>query len=253
MSVIRAGRVRWVPWLVRVVSECRIAGWLGAVVLTTSVLLGPVVGAPSASAGPCPDVEVVFARGTFEPAGVGATGAVFVDALRSQVGGKSVDVYPVNYPASLDFATAADGVIDASNKVRDMAASCPNTKMVLGGYSQGAAVIGYITEDGIPSGFTPPAGITGPMSPALASHVAAVALFGKPSTGFLQVIRAPAPPITVGHLYAGKTIDLCIPDDPVCSPAGSDNGAHSLYADNGMTGQAADFAARHVWSTEANA
>jgi cutinase-like protein len=253
MSVVTAGRVRCVPWLVRAVGARRIVGWLGAVVLATSSLLGLVCGTPSASAGPCPDVEVVFARGTFEPAGVGVTGAAFVDALRSQVGGKSVDVYPVNYPASLDFATAADGVIDASNKVRDMAASCPNTKMVLGGYSQGAAVVGYITEDGIPAGFTPPAGITGPMSPALANHVAAVALFGKPSTGFLQVIRADAPPITVGHLYVAKTTDLCIPDDPVCSPGGTDNGAHTLYAVNGMTGQAANFAARQVWSTEAKA
>jgi cutinase-like protein len=253
MRVIGAHQAWCGSWLVRVVSACRFAGWLGVVVVTTSVLLGPVIGAPSASAGPCPDVEVVFARGTFEPAGVGGIGAAFVDALRSKVGGKSVDVYPVNYPASLDFATAADGVIDAANRVRDMAASCPNTRMVLGGYSQGAAVIGYITEDGIPAGFTPPAGITGPMSPTLANHVAAVALFGKPSTGFLQVIRAPAPPITVGHLYAAKTVDLCIPDDPVCSPGGTDNGAHTLYADNGMTGQAADFAARHVWSTDISA
>ena len=134
----------------------------GAAVVTTSALLSPAIGTPSASAAPCADVEAVFARGTFEPPGVGVTGEAFVDSLRSDVGGKSVDVYPVNYPASLDFATAADGVIDASNRVRDIAASCPNTKIVLGGYSQGAAVIGYITADAIPAGFTPPAGITGP-------------------------------------------------------------------------------------------
>jgi cutinase len=192
---------------------------------------------------------VVFARGTFEPPGIGATGQAFVDSLRAQVGGKSLDVYPVNYPASLDFATAADGVIDASNKVRDMAASCPNTKMVLGGYSQGAAVIGYITEDAIPAGFTLPAGITGPMPPGVADHVAAAALFGKPSTGFLNGIDRDAPPITIGHLYSAKTIDLCIPEDPVCSPDGNDNGAHVLYAVNGMAGQAADFAARRLSSS----
>jgi cutinase len=121
---------------------------------------------------------VVFARGTFEPAGVGGTGQAFVDALRGKVGGKSVDVYPVNYPASLDFSTAADGIIDATNKIRDVAATCPNTKMVLGGYSQGAAVIAYTTEDAIPAGYTMPAGITGPMAPEVAKHVAAVALFG---------------------------------------------------------------------------
>lgn len=221
----------------------------GAAVVTTSALLSQPIGTPSASAAPCSDVEVVFARGTFEPPGVGLTGQTFVDALRSQVGGRSVDVYAVNYPASLDFATAADGVIDASNRVRDIAANCPNTKMVLGGYSQGAAVIGYITADAIPAGFTPPAGISGPLPPGIADHVAAVALFGKPSNGFLNSIDRDAPPITVGHLYSGKTIDLCIPEDPICSPAGNDNGAHTLYAVNGMTGQAAAFAAGRVSSS----
>ncbi|WP_414688019.1 cutinase family protein [Mycobacterium sp.] len=203
---------------------------------------------PTAAAEPCPDVQVIFARGTFEPAGVGVTGQAFVDALTGKLAGKSVDVYPVNYPASLDFATAADGVIDASNKVRDVAASCPNTKMVLGGYSQGAAVVAYSTEDAVPPGFNLPDGITGPMAPEVANHVAAVALFGKPSSGFLQMIYTGAPPITVGKLYTGKTTDLCIPEDNVCSPTGTDNGAHTLYAVNGMTAQAADFAAHRVLS-----
>ncbi|HTH84673.1 MAG TPA: cutinase family protein [Mycobacterium sp.] len=220
----------------------------GVVVAATSAILGSVAGMPTAAAEPCPDVQVIFARGTFEPAGVGVTGQAFVDALTGKLAGKSVDVYPVNYPASLDFATAADGVIDASNKVRDVAASCPNTKMVLGGYSQGAAVVAYSTEDAVPPGFNLPDGITGPMAPEVANHVAAVALFGKPSSGFLQMIYTGAPPITVGKLYTGKTTDLCIPEDNVCSPTGTDNGAHTLYAVNGMTAQAADFAAHRVLS-----
>jgi cutinase len=225
----------------------------GIAVVATSALLATAINTPSASAAPCPDVEVVFARGTFEPAGVGGTGQAFVDALRARLGGKSVDVYPVNYPASLDFATAADGVIDTSNKIRDIAASCPNTKIVLGGYSQGAAVVAYATEDSVPAGFTLPAGLTGPMAPELAKHVAAVALFGKPSSGFLQMIYTGAPPITVGQLYSGKTTDLCIPEDNVCSPTGTDNGAHTLYAVNGMAGQAADFAARQLESNGSTA
>ena len=220
----------------------------GVVAAASSALMGSVAGIPTAAAEPCPDVQVIFARGTFEPAGVGVTGQAFVDALTGKLGGKSIDVYPVNYPASLDFATAADGVIDASNKIRDVAASCPNTKMVLGGYSQGAAVVAYTTEDSVPPGFNLPDGITGPMAPEVANHVAAVALFGKPSSGFLQMIYTGAPPITVGKLYTGKTTDLCIPEDNVCSPTGTDNGAHTLYAANGMTDQAADFAAHRVLS-----
>jgi cutinase len=221
----------------------------GIAVVAFAGLVGPVIGMPSASAAPCSDVEVIFARGTFEPPGVGDTGQAFVDALRAQLGDKSVDVYPVNYPASLDFSTAAAGVIDASNRIRDIATSCPKTKMVLGGYSQGAAVMAYTTEDSIPPGYTLPAGITGPMAPEVANHVAAVALFGKPSSGFLQQIYTGAPPISVGRLYSGKTTDICIPNDPICSPTGGDNAAHTLYAVNGLTGQAADYAASRLNSS----
>jgi cutinase len=243
MEPARVGKRMWGGGYMSIISR-----FFGVAVVATSALLSTFINIPSASAAPCPDVEVIFARGTFEPPGVGGTGQAFVDALRAQTGGKSVDVYPVNYPASLDFATAADGVIDASNKIRDTAANCPNTKMVLGGYSQGAAVVAYTTEDAVPPGFTLPAGITGPMAPEVANHVAAVVLFGKPSSGFLQQIYTGAPPINVGSLYSAKTTDICIPEDPVCSPTGNDNGAHNLYAVNGMANQAADYAVQRLTS-----
>ncbi|MCV7226562.1 cutinase family protein [Mycolicibacterium komossense] len=206
----------------------------------------PVASAPAASADPCPDVQVVFARGTFEPAGVGAIGQAFVDSLRAQLPNKSVAVYAVNYPASLDFARAADGVLDASNKVQDVVTTCPNTKMVLGGYSQGAAVMAYTTTDTLPPNYQLPAGITGPMPKSTAGHVAAVTLFGKPSSGFLQMLDQTAPPITIGAEYGPKALDLCVDNDPVCSGNGGDPGAHGSYAVNGMTDQAAGFAAQHV-------
>ncbi len=221
----------------------KVSLWLAAVASSLLALAGTPVLAMPAYAANCPDVQVVFARGTFEPPGVGGTGAAFVDSLRTKAGAQSVDVYAVDYPASLDFATAAQGVIDASNKVRDVAATCPDTRIVLGGFSQGAAVAAYLTADALPEGFALPAGITGPMPPSVADHVAAVALFGKPSSGFLQMIYTGAPPITVGSRYVGKTIDLCIPTDPICSPAGSDNAAHSLYGVDGQTDQAAVFVA----------
>ncbi len=40
----------------------RIARFLGVAILTTSAMLSAPI--PSASAQPCPDVDVVFARGT---------------------------------------------------------------------------------------------------------------------------------------------------------------------------------------------
>ncbi len=203
------------------------------------LVIAPV---PSASAEPCPDVEVVFARGTSEPPGVGGIGQNFVDTLRSRVGGKSLGVYPVNYPATTDFPTAIDGINDAGHHVESMAASCPKTKMVLGGYSQGAAVMGFVTANKVPDGANlaqPPQ----PMPPDVANHVAAVALFGKPSGQFMSIINEP--PVTVGPLYAPKTIDLCVPNDPVCSGSGFP-AAHRQYVDAGMVDQAADFAASRL-------
>ncbi len=223
--------------------------WTG--VATVSMVLGLLADMPSASADPpsaagggCPDVEVVFARGTTEAPGVGGIGQAFVDSLQSQIGQKSLWTHAVDYPASTDWPTAAQGVIDAANRVREMAAKCPNTKLVLGGYSQGAAVIGYVTAAAIPAGYTVPPGITGPMPSDVASHVAAVALFGEPSSRFLN--RIDAPPIAIGPLYAAKTIQQCVPDDLVCSNDGNDFAAHGQYVANGMVDQAASFAARSV-------
>ncbi|BBX33688.1 serine esterase, cutinase [Mycolicibacterium mageritense DSM 44476 = CIP 104973] len=215
--------------------------------LPLSMVSASLFAAPIASAAPpCPDVEVVFARGTFEPPGVGGTGQAFVDALTRQLGDKSVEVYPVNYPASLDFPRAADGIIDASNKIRQTAADCPSTKTVLGGFSQGAAVAAYITADSVPANFVLPEGITGPLPADVADHVAAVALFGKPSNGFMNTIQSTAPPITIGHRYTAKTVEMCVDGDPVCSADPGDASLHSLYASNGMADQAASFVAQRV-------
>jgi cutinase-like protein len=228
----------------------RITCFLGALVVTAwAALIGAV--APAASAQPCPDVEVVFARGTGEPPGVGGVGQAFVDALRAQAGNRSVDVYPVNYPASGDFVdrevfagTVVDGIRDAGARVESMAASCPNTRMVLGGYSQGAVVAGFVTAaaipEAVPATYRPY--IPNPMPSSVANHVAAVALFGKPSGEFLR--QYDAPPIDLGPLYAPKTIDLCVPDDTICNgaPDGGPTIAHALYGMNGMTNEAAAFA-----------
>ncbi|MCW2511282.1 MAG: putative lipase essential for disintegration of autophagic bodies inside the vacuole [Mycobacterium sp.] len=215
----------------------------------TAVVTGLFAGSTataSAAEDPCAAVEVVFARGTFEAPGVGATGQAFVDALTARLPGKSVDVYAVNYPASLDFGQAVDGVADASNRIQSIATQCPSTKIVLGGYSQGAAVAGYTTASEVPAGFALPASISGPMPASVASHVAAVALFGTPDSWFLGLVDRSAPAINIGDAYTAKTIQMCAPGDPVCFPGGLDRSAHSSYKSNGMADQAADFVANRL-------
>lgn len=191
---------------------------------------GPLslIGLPAAGAAPCPDVEIVFARGTTEPPGVGGIGQAFVDSLRSKAGGRSVGVYAVNYPASNDFSTSAPaGSDDASAHVESMASACPNTRMVLGGYSQGAAVVDLATTA---------------MPPAVADHVAAAAVFGAPRSSFADTL-SPGPLPSIGSLYTAKSIELCVPNDPICSQGGWDWRAHGAYIQTGMVDQAAAFAA----------
>jgi cutinase len=254
MSTVTPSVVRMGTLTVRAVLSTIFVGLAVAAILVGS-LAAPAPWSAQARAADdsCASVEVVFARGTFEAPGVGATGQAFVDALNARLPGKTVDVYAVNYPASLDFGQAADGIADASNRIETIAASCPNTKIVLGGYSQGAAVAGYTTTDTVPAGFALPAGITGPMPPAIAPHVAAVVLFGTPGTWFLNLVDHNAPPITIGQLYTAKTLGLCATGDPVCFPGGLDRAAHSSYKNNGMADQAADFVARQLVAAPAAA
>ena len=204
-----------------------VAGTVAGVLWTLSIA---VLQAPTSAADPCPDVEIVFARGTTEPPGVGGVGEAFVDSLRSQLNGRSVGVYAIDYPASRDFDTSTPaGATDASAHIQSVAANCPNTRMVLGGYSQGAGVIDLSTTA---------------MPPQVADHVAAAALFGAPKSAFADTL-SPGPLPTIAALYAPKTIDLCVPNDPICSN-GWDMRAHVAYVETGMVDQAATFAANRI-------
>ncbi len=230
------------------VNARRFARLLGAAAVTTTCATlpsAPIVIA-SASAASCPDVEVTFARGTNDPPGVGGVGQAFVDSLRSQVGGRSLEVYPVDYPATEDWAPSASaGAGDASAHVESMAANCPNTKLVLGGYSQGAMVIDLITiARASVAGF-----IAATLPADVADHVAAVAVFGNPTDRLLGPISAISP------WYGAKAIDLCAPGDPICSPGGGlslpshddvFSPAHLSYEHSGMPSQAATFVASHL-------
>jgi cutinase len=207
------------------------------VLAVVSSAAAAVIVAPTAAALPCPDVEVVFARGTSEPAGIGRVGQAVADNLASQIAPRTVGTYGVNYPADYDFLTAADGAIDATNHITSMALQCPSTKIVLGGYSQGAAVVDMMA--GVPplGNRIGSIGSAPPLSPTAAVTVAAVTAFGNPATKFGQ-------PLSSVGLFAGRAIDLCKDGDPICSD-GRNPLAHRGYED-AMAQQAASFAAGRV-------
>jgi cutinase len=222
---------------------------IGAAAVATSALQAAQM--PTAHAIPCPDAEVIFARGTTEAPGVGPTGEAFVEALRARTVGKSLGVYAVDYPATIDFPTAVDGINDARAHILATAANCPKTKMVLGGFSQGAAVMGFVTANAVPEGVSP-ADVPAPMPPEIADHIVAVALFGKPSTRFMRAINDPS--VTIGTQYVGKTIDLCVDNDLVCDTSGRSFSAHNTYIDAGMVDQGATYVANQLqasWAADA--
>ncbi|OFB40596.1 cutinase [Mycolicibacterium sp. (ex Dasyatis americana)] len=207
---------------------------MAAIVSTLVSAAFPLALAAPAAAAPCSDVEVIFARGTNDAPGLGRPGQAFADGLSSRLGGRTVSTYAVNYPASYDFLAAADGANDAANRIATLASSCPSTRVVLGGYSQGAAVVDMLA--GIPplGNKVGEIGSAPPLAGDLVPQVAAVAVFGNPSAKF-------GLPIT-SSVFGGKAIDLCKDGDPICS-RGRNPFAHSDYVTSGMADQAANFVA----------
>jgi cutinase len=210
--------------------------------ITAALTLGAAMlpsGTPGAArlaaAAGCPQVQVVFARGRLESPGTGAVGNAFVNALRSKVGHRSVGVYAVKYPANTEVDVGAN---DMSRHVQYMVDNCPSTRLVLGGYSLGAAVTDVVL--GMPfSAF----GFDSPLPQDADQHIAAVALFGN-ATQWL------GPFTNINPVYRDRTIELCHGADPICNPADphtwKDNWPQhsaSEYIRGGMVNQAAGFVA----------
>jgi len=202
----------------------RLGAWA---LVATAIPLAPVV-APSAAADDCPDAEVVFARGTDEPAGMGRVGDALVDALRQQTPGMVVRAYAVNYKATITQRHGGEGAKDAINHIKSTVAECPGTKIVLGGYSQGASVVNIV------------AGFNGvnwgdPLPAQYVKNVAAVVTFGNVAD------RTGGPPPTQNSPLSPKALDLCNPNDPICHAGpGNDWDGHTegyvpFYTDRAAT------------------
>lgn len=202
----------------------------------------PAAATPAATASPtqtasasaaCPNVNVVFARGTGEPPGLGMVGTPFASAVAAGLPGMTVTDYAVNYAANVSQTSAGPGATDMSQHIVSMAAQCPNTQFVIGGYSQGASVTDIAI--GIPTSLG-----TGMAIPAsLASRIDAVVAFGNPLRLSGQTIVADS------ALYGAKADEFCNVGDPVCGN-GADIAAHLMYAANGDAAAGAQFAAQKV-------
>ena len=138
-------------------------------------------------------------------------------------------VYAVNYPGTFQFAQSAPiGANDVNSHGQDMVGRCPNTRIVLGGMSQGAGVMDVASTI---------------MPPEAADHIAAIALFGNPKSMLATSLSGGFPDIS--PLYSSKTIDMCAPDDPACS-GGFNPQAHGSYVQSDLPAQAATFVASRL-------
>ena len=158
---------------------------------------------------------------------------LFVDSLREQAVGMNIATYAVNYDAGKLQLGSGDGAKDAISHIKSTAASCPDTMIVLGGYSQGANVVNIVAGNpivGIAWGAALPS--------SLAGNVAAIATFGNVAN------RAGTKLPSATALFAGKGIDLCNPADPIChaGPGNAWSGHTTGYVPDYAT-QAAAFVA----------
>ena len=90
----------------------------------------------------CKPITVIFARGTIELGNVGAlVGPPFFDHLNRLIGADNIAVQGVDYPATVaGYLGGGDpgGAQTTADLLNQAASNCPNTQIVLSGYSQGA-------------------------------------------------------------------------------------------------------------------
>lgn len=165
---------------------------------------------------------------------MGVLGNAFVSALRSKVD-KNIGVYAVRYPADSEID---EGANDISAHIQNMANTCPDTRLVLGGYSLGAAATDVVLA--VPFSFF---GFDNPLPAGMDQKIAAIALFGNGAAWI-------GPITNFSPTYSDRTIELCHGADPICNPADPNtweenwtDHAAKEYINTGMVNQAADFVA----------
>jgi cutinase len=150
----------------------------------------------------------------------------------------SVGTYAVTYPASWDFLEVAAGATDASTRIQATADECPDTKIVLGGYSQGAAVMDVVATSPVAA-----LGYEAPLPRSVIPHIAAIVVFGNPSARIGQPLTRMSPD------FGARTADLCNTADPICS-LGRNWDSHITYPKSGLIKLAAQWITKHVQSQD---
>ncbi|MDJ0791781.1 MAG: cutinase family protein [Acidimicrobiia bacterium] len=184
----------------------------------------------------CADVYVIGARGSGQPAGYGDQVAPAVDAIVSTLSGSGLDVAPepLDYPAisvsdsfglvllTGDYARSVQaGAIELIARLARISSACPESDIVLVGYSQGAQVI-KTALDGVPPRYRI-SSIVLLADPTRDPSQAGIVRLGDPS---VERTGSFGPIGLADHLRA-VAIDVCADGDGVCERGRSSLVAHT--------------------------
>ncbi|KAM0293648.1 hypothetical protein HYE67_002927 [Fusarium culmorum] len=212
--------------------------------LASLFLIPLAIGAPAIEIeerqAPCQNVHIFLARGTDESY-PGRQSSV-VSAICS--GLPSCDYENINYPAGFNTYCSSiyAGITGGLSQITTYANRCPDSKIVLSGYSQGAQLFGDILGGGGGQSL----GCTQPSNPALnpanspGNKIAAALFFGDPryvanqayNTG-TGASRSGINPrngaqLTSLNLFSSVLRSWCLAGDTVCAQ-GADPTAHTSY------------------------
>jgi len=161
----------------------------------------------------CTDMTIVFARGTGEMGNVGSvSGPPMFKAIRQKLGNDRVTVQGVDYAASAagNANLGGDGGQKMADLVKQAKSQCPDTKVIVSGYSQGAMVVHNAFSKGIS-----------------AADVSGAVMFGDP-------LKRQA----ISGLSADKIKQFCGTADQICG-GGGDGGATGSHLSYGSSADAA--------------
>ncbi|KAF2804185.1 cutinase precursor, partial [Mytilinidion resinicola] len=142
----------------------------------------------------CKAVTVVFARGTLEAGNVGSlAGPPFFQALATSISADQLAVQGVDYPADIaGFLAGGDsaGSTLMAQLVGQAQTQCPDTKVVMSGYSQGGQLVHNAAKQ---------------ITAAQGAAVNSVVIFGDPDDGQ-----------AVANVNAANVDVICHSGDLIC-------------------------------------
>jgi len=156
---------------------------------------------------PCKNLLLIFARGTTELGNIGETvGPLLGDNLEALLGVSQVAVQGVDYPADIPgFLEGGDptGSATMASLVSQAITQCPDSKIVIGGYSQGGQLVHNAAKT---------------FSAAETARITAAVIFGDPDDGQ-----------AIGSVPASRTDVICLPGDDICAGGDLVLPAHLSY------------------------